>query len=58
MSKSVFLANLNYFFAQTDGSYKFPNSAEGDLLKRAKFEIESLLEENNRLKNENIQKTE
>ena len=41
--KSVFLSNLHYFFAQTDGTYKFPSSAEGDLLKQAKKEIESLL---------------
>jgi len=24
---------LNHFYLQTDGTYKFPNSAEGDLLK-------------------------
>lgn len=24
---------LDYFYKQTDGTYKFPNSAEGDLLK-------------------------
>lgn len=41
--KSVFLANLHYFFAQTDGTYKFPSSTEGDLLNLAKKEIESLL---------------
>jgi hypothetical protein len=26
-------SNINYFYAQTDGSHKFPSSAEGDLLK-------------------------
>jgi hypothetical protein len=31
---SVFLANLHHSFAQTDGSYKHPNSLEGDLLKQ------------------------
>jgi len=44
-SKSVFLSNLHYFYAQTDGSYAIPNSAEGDLLKTAKKEIEELMEE-------------
>lgn len=24
---------LQYFYGQVDGNYKFPNSAEGDLLK-------------------------
>lgn len=40
--KPVFLSNLHHFCAQTDGSYRFPNSAEGDLLKQAKREIEAL----------------
>lgn len=48
--KSVFLSNLHYFCAQTDGTYKFPNSAEGDLLKQAKKEIEALETENAELK--------
>jgi hypothetical protein len=39
---SVFLQNLHHAFAHTDGSYAFPNSLEGDLLKRAKDEIERL----------------
>lgn len=38
---SVFLSNLHYFYAKTDGTYEFPNSAEGDLLKQAKKEIEA-----------------
>lgn len=37
--KSVFLANLHHAYAQTDGTYAFPNSREGDMLKRAKLEI-------------------
>lgn len=41
--RSVFLENIHHAFAQTDGTYKFPNSLEGDLLKRAKKEIEQLL---------------
>lgn len=40
--KSTFLSNLHHFCAQTDGSYDFPNSQEGDLLKTAKKEIEEL----------------
>ena len=41
-SESVFLANLHHYCAQTDGTYAFPNSMEGDLLKTAKREIEEL----------------
>jgi hypothetical protein len=41
--KSTFLSNLHYFFAKTDGSYDIPNSADGDLLKTAKAEIEILI---------------
>lgn len=51
MNGSVFLSNLHYFCAQTDGAYKFPNSAEGDLLKRAKIEVEALQRENAALRN-------
>ena len=50
MSDSVFLPNLHYFLAQTDGTYRFPNSAEGDLLKRAKVEVEALQRENAELR--------
>lgn len=38
---SVFLTNLHYFFGQTDGTYKYPKGAVGDLLKQAKKEIEA-----------------
>lgn len=38
---SVFLSNLHYFYAKTDGTYEFPNNTEGDLLKQAKKEIEA-----------------
>ena len=38
--KYVFLDNLHHAYAQTDGSYDFPNSREGDMLKQAKKEIE------------------
>ncbi len=40
--KSIFLSNLQYFYGKLDGSYDFPNSVEGDLLKQAKKEIEEL----------------
>jgi hypothetical protein len=43
LKKSVFLSNIHYYYAQTDGTYRFPNCVEGDLLKQAKFEIEELL---------------
>lgn len=39
---SIFLANIHHLYAQTDGSYRFPNSCEGDMLKTAKREIEAL----------------
>ena len=42
---SVFLSNLHHAYAQTDGTYAFPNSLEGDLLKQAKKEIEDLRSE-------------
>lgn len=40
--KSIFLSNLHHAYAQTDGTYAFPNSREGDMLKTAKREIEAL----------------
>lgn len=49
-TKSLFLANLHYFYAKTDGTYDIPNSADGDLLKQAKVEIEDLHKENKILK--------
>ncbi len=42
MKSSIFLANLHHSYAQTDGTYKFPNSLEGDLLKTAMKEITQL----------------
>ncbi len=38
---SVFLSNLHHAYAQTDGTYAFPNTREGDMLKQAKKEIEA-----------------
>lgn len=44
--ESVFLSNLHHAYAQIDGTYKWPNSREGDMLRRAKYEIERLLAHN------------
>lgn len=38
---SVFLANLHYFFGQTDGTFAWPKGSVGDLLRQAKREIEA-----------------
>lgn len=43
MSTSIFLENIHHAYARTDGTYQFPNSREGDMLKTAKVEIEALL---------------
>ena len=40
MSES--LDRIDYFYKQTDGTYNFPNSAEGDLLRIAQQEIRDL----------------
>lgn len=48
--RSVFLQNAHYFYAQTDGSYRWPNGSVGDLLKQAKTEIEALEAEVQRLR--------
>jgi hypothetical protein len=46
LQQSIFLSNLHHTFAQTDGSYKYPNSREGDMLKQAKKELEAALKIN------------
>lgn len=51
-AKRVFLTNLHYFFAQTDGTYAYPNGAIGDLLKQAKEEIEALEKTESSLKSQ------
>lgn len=48
--KSVFLSNLHHAYARTDGTYAFPNSREGDMLKQAKTELERLFEGINKLR--------
>lgn len=44
MKYSVFLQCVHHAYAQTDGTYAWPNSREGDLLRQAKREIDSLRE--------------
>ena len=39
---SAFLQGVHHAYAQTDGTYAWPNSREGDLLREAKREIERL----------------
>lgn len=41
LKPSVFLQNIHHAYAQLDGTYAWPNSREGDMLKQAKTEIES-----------------
>ena len=43
-SGSEALDRMKYFYGQIDGTYKFPNSAEGDLLKICLKEIAELRE--------------
>ena len=42
MSKSAFLQGIHHAYAQVDGSYAWPNSREGDLLRAAMSEIDAL----------------
>ena len=42
MSASAFLQGVHHSYAQTDGSYAWPNTREGDLLREAVDEIERL----------------
>ena len=46
---SAFLSHIHHAYAQTDGTYAWPNSREGDMLRQAKREIESLMAQNNAL---------
>ena len=39
---SIALGHMHHAYAQTDGTYKFPDSREGDILKQAKKELEEL----------------
>ena len=49
-TQSVFLSNMHHAFAQVDGTYRFPNSFEGDQLKQAMVEIAKLERENQELR--------
>lgn len=39
---SAFQQAIHHAYAQTDGSYKWPNSREGDMLREAKKEVDQL----------------
>ena len=43
MNESIFLDHLKHAYMQTNGTYKFPNSREGDMLKQAKKELETAI---------------
>ena len=45
MSGSIFLGNIHHAYAQTDGTYAFPNSREGDMLKQAVRELAAMRKE-------------
>lgn len=40
---SVVLGNMHHAYAKTDGTYDWPNSREGDMLRQSKREIEELI---------------
>jgi hypothetical protein len=40
--RSIFLLNLHHAYAQTDGTYAWPNSREGDMLRQGMREVEHL----------------
>lgn len=40
MKSSVFKQAIHHAYAQTDGTYAWPNSREGDMLREAKTELE------------------
>jgi hypothetical protein len=46
---SAFLSHVHHAYAQTDGTYAWPNSRDGDMLRQAKREIEALMAQNNRI---------
>lgn len=41
-ARSIFLLNLHHAYAQTDGTYAWPNSREGDMLRQGMREVEHL----------------
>lgn len=52
MSGSIFLANIHHAYAQTDGTYAFPNTREGDMLKQAVRELAAMREERDEARRE------
>lgn len=40
----IFLSNLFHAYAQTDGTYNWPNSREGDMLKHAQRVVKQLID--------------
>ena len=40
--RSIFLLGVHHAYAQTDGTYAWPNSREGDLLRQGMKEVEHL----------------
>ena len=52
MSGSIFLGNIHHAYAQTDGTYAFPNSREGDMLKQAVRELAAMREERDEARRE------
>jgi len=46
---SAFLSHAHHAYAQTDGTYAWPNSREGDMLRQAKREIEALMAQNDQV---------
>jgi len=45
LRESIFLGNIHHAYAQTDGTYAFPNSREGDMLKQAVREFLAMRED-------------
>jgi len=50
------LDRMKYFFMKTDGTYEFPNSLEGDLLKICKREIEAKNSSDNDKKQQSLER--
>ena len=48
--KKTVLSNYHHAYAQTDGTMKYPNSREGDILRWSFKLIQMLSEENDKLK--------
>lgn len=55
---SIALEHMHHAYAKTDGTYDFPNSREGDILRRCKKELEELIKrsDNSECNKENTMK--